>query len=308
MDYAKLIDAETWAFIRRTGEFYPPDTVAMSIAEQRRVYDEMCREFFHGYPEGVTSRDDTISGVPVRIYQTGRAPFSLLYLHGGGFVVGGLENHDDICAEICQRTGARVIAVDYRLAPEHKHPAALNDVLAVGRAVAGYQADRLVLAGDSAGANLAAAMSHALRGELKLAGQVLIYGGFGGDINKGSYLRHANAPLLSRDDVLFYGAMRHGSAVAESDPSAAPLQDHDFSGLPPTVLFSAQYDPLADDSRNYAAVIRQAAGQVLHVAEAGLVHGYLRARTSVARARASFERILTAIDALGRAKPFPPAL
>lgn len=90
--------------------------------------------------------------------------------------------------------------------------------------------------------------------------------------------------------------------------TAASLRDCDFFGLPPTVLISGQCDPLADDSRDYAAAIHKAGGQVLHVEVAGLVHGYLRARASVVRARASFESILSAIDTFGRAKPFPPTL
>lgn len=308
MDYSDLIDAETWEFIRRTGAFYPPDAVGMSIADQRSVYDAMCREFFQGYPCGVSTEDSNLGGVPVRIYQKGAPVFNLAYFHGGGFVVGGLESHDDICAEICESTGARVISVGYRLAPEHKHPAAFDDALAATCAVAKRWPGRLVLAGDSAGANLAAAVAHATRGELEIAGQVLIYGGFGGDSNRGSYLRHANAPLLTRDDILFYGEIRFEGGAPERDATAAPLQDDNFAGLPPSVLISAQCDPLADDSRDYAAAIQNAGGQALHIEEAGLVHGYLRARSTVARARESFGRICSAIDTLGRGKPFPPAL
>jgi len=308
MDYSDLIDDETWDFIRRTGEFYPPDAVNMSIAEQRRVYDEMCREFFQGYPPGVSASDTRLGDVPVRIYKSGTPDFNVVYLHGGGFVVGGLDSHDDVCAEICERTGARVISADYRLAPEHKHPAAFDDSLAVVRAVAQHWPEPLVLAGDSAGANLAAAVAHTLRGEIELAGQVLIYGGFGGDINRGSYVTHAQAPLLTRDDIVFYGAVCHEDGMPENDPTAAPLHDTDFSGLPPSVLISAQCDPLADDSRAYAAAIRDNGGQVVHVEEPGLVHGYLRARTTVTRAAKSFDRIIAAINALGHRKPFPLSL
>ncbi len=308
MDYSKIVDAQTWDFIRRTEAHYPPGAVGMSIADQRRVYDEMCREFFRGYPPGVRARDASMGGVPVRIYQQGAPAFSLVYLHGGGFVVGGLDSHDDICAEICARSGARVVSADYRLAPEHRHPAAFEDALAVARRVAEEWPGRLVLAGDSAGANLAAAVAHASRGELEPAGQVLIYGGFGGDLDRGSCIEHANAPLLTRDEILYYREMLHAQGVPEDDPTAAPLRDGDFTGLPPTVLFSAQCDPLADDSRDYAAAIRAAGGQLLHIEEPGLVHGYLRARSTVARARRSFDRIIGAIGALGRGEPFPPAL
>jgi acetyl esterase len=160
-----------------------------------------------------------------------------------------------------------------------------------------------VLAGDSAGANLAAAVAHAARrgGPEAIAGQVLVYPGLGGDRDRGSYLTHALAPMLTRDDILFYGRIRFAEGQDGSgDATALPLHDRDFSGLPPTVVIAAGCDPLADDAPAYAAAIRAAGGRARAVVEPGLVHGYLRARTTVARARASFDRITAAIAALGR--------
>ena len=294
-DYQTLIDAETWAFIRRTDACYPPDTASRTIAEQRQIYDAMCGVFHQGYPAGITAQDSVIAGVPCRTY-AGAAPV-VLYLHGGGFVVGGLNSHDDVCAEICAATGLTVVAADYRLSPEHDHPAAFDDALAVARALAGP----IVLVGDSAGGNLAAAVSHHLRGSgVTVLGQVLIYPGLGGDTGRGSYLTHAHAPMLTRDDVLFYAGIRHSGAVVRGDPTVSPLQDSDFSGLPPTLAVSAECDPLADDARDYSAAICAAGGRAEWVLEPGLVHGYLRARHSVARARASFARICTAISAISK--------
>jgi len=291
VDYQTLIDAQTWAFIDTTNAAYPPDTASLTISDQRAIYDRMCRLFHRGYPPGLSAHDETIAGVPCRVY-AGAAP-TVIYVHGGGYVVGGLHSHDDICAEICQRTGLRVIAVDYRLSPEHLHPAAFDDVCAVIQSVAGP----LVLTGDSAGGNLAAAASHALRGSAtQILGQVLIYPGLGGDVNKGSYLTHAQAPMLSRDDVLFYKDIRHGGPPPENDPTVHPLHDHDFAGLPPTLAISAECDPLADDARDYAARINAAGGRAEWVNETGLVHGYLRARSTVPRAATSFTRIVTAIS------------
>jgi acetyl esterase len=153
----------------------------------------------------------------------------------------------------------------------------------------------VILAGDSAGANLAAAVAHALRGGL--VGLVLIYPGLGGDPHAGSYLTHARAPMLSRDDVLFYQTIRQ---AAPDDPTAAPLRDTDFTRLPPTLAIGAECDPLADDARDYAARITAAGGQATWVQEPGLVHGYLRARHDVPRAAASFARITAAITAMGK--------
>ena len=292
-DYATLMDEATWAFIRRTEASYPPDTATLSIADQRAIYDRMCRVFFQGYPPGVTAQAETLAGVPCRIYP-GMGP-TVLYLHGGGLVVGGLHSHDDVCAEIRAETGLTVVAADYRLLPEHPTPAALQDTLAVARHLAAQ--GPIVLAGDSAGGTLAASACHILRGEagVRILGQVLIYPGLGGDLDSGSAMEHAHAPMLTRDDVLFYrGLYNDGTVVVE------PLQDHDFSGLPPTVAIGAECDPLCDDSARYQAAICAAGGRAQFFLAPGLPHGYLRARTIVPRAAASFAQIITAIAALAR--------
>jgi len=300
-DYQSLIDAPTWEFIRRTDEYYPPDAAKMTIADQRAVYDRLCRAFHNGTPPGVAAHDQQLGGVPVRCYQASAMPATVVYFHGGGFVVGGLDSHDDVCAEICAATGFRVISVDYRLAPEHPHPAAYDDCLAATREAATRHPGPLVLAGDSAGAALAASVCHTARaGGPAIAGQVLIYPGLGGDPDQGSYLTHANAPMLTRADVLYYAAIRHVGPEPRADPTACALQDTDFSHLPPTAIFSAECDPLADDGRTYRDRILAAGGRAHWQLEPGLVHGYLRARTTVPRASASFTRITAAIEALGR--------
>lgn len=309
-DYAKLIDAETWAFIEKTGSFYPPDTVDATVAEQRAIYDRMCRAFFAGYPDGVTSGtgmfEESEPNIRLRVYRRGdNAPAVVLFLHGGGFVVGGLESHDDVCAELCAETGFDVVSVDYRLAPEHKHPAAFEDAFAVFKWLAG-RAKPVLLCGDSAGGNLAAAVAHAARGMADAPiGQVLIYPGLGGDMTGGSYVRHAEAPMLTLRDIQFYREVRAGGKEDWDDPTAAPLRDVDFSGLPPTVIVTAQCDPLSSDGETYRDRIVAAGGKASWREEAGLVHGYLRARHSVARARESFAFITGALTALGRGEwPF----
>ncbi len=290
-DYQSLIDAPTWAFIAATAAAYPVDTASRSVAGQRAIYDAMCRVFARGHPPGVTAQDRPVGGVPCRDYP-GSAP-AVVYLHGGGFVVGGLDSHDDICAEIRAATGLRVVSVDYRLSPEHPHPAAFDDAVAATRAVLAQSP--VVLAGDSAGGNLAAAAAHALRKAPGLRGVVLIYAGLGGDMDQGSYLAHAAAPMLTRDDVLFYAGIRQSDA---GDPTAAPLRDPDFTGLPPVVAFSAECDPIADDASQYCACLTAAGGRAHRVLERGLVHGYLRARHTAPRAAASFARITAALSAL----------
>ncbi|HEV7253299.1 MAG TPA: alpha/beta hydrolase [Mesorhizobium sp.] len=311
-DYASLIDAETWAFIRRTESFYPPDAVNHTVSEQRAVYDGMCRAFHAGHPEGVSVETTAIPAegraIPVRIYRAAQEnPAAVvLYLHGGGFVVGGLDSHDDVCAEISARTGFRVASIDYRLAPEHTHPAAFDDALDAFLWTAREWERPVVLVGDSAGGNLAAAVSHAARSaEVQPIGQVLIYPGLGGPMDHGSYLAHAHAPMLTSVDLDFYRDIRAGGRDVTQDPSFAPLADADFSGLPPTAIVTAQCDPLSSDGETYRDRILAAGGRAWWREEPGLVHGFLRARHSVRRARECFARIVDAVGALGRGEqPF----
>ena len=216
---------------------------------------------------------------------------TILYMHGGGFIVGGLESHHDICAELCLATGTELVSLDYRLAPEHVHPAQFDDtVAAYAQLVARGQ--RLVVGGDSAGGNLAAALClHCKTAGLPMPiGQLLIYPGLGGDATKGSYVEMADAPLLTTQDVLYYGRVRsEGTARgAIVDTTLSPLQARDFSGLPPAVIVSADIDPLRDDCRDYQAALKATGIPVVWRNERELLHGYLRARHMSARAGASF--------------------
>jgi acetyl esterase/lipase len=306
-DYTKLIDAETWAFIERTNSWYPPDTIDYTIAEQRRIYDSMCREFFAGYPEGVNAETTAIAtpshAIPIRIYRSAspNASAVVLYCHGGGFILGGLDSHDDVCAELCARTGYELVSVDYRLAPEHLHPAAFDDVLAAFEWVSATYAQPILLAGDSAGGNLAAAFAHATRGHGRAPiGQVLVYPSLGGDTTKASYLVHANAPMLTLRDIAYYSEIRTGGPQDADDVTLSPLADSDFSRLPPTVIVTAECDPLSSDGETYRDRVLAAGGKAWWSEEPGLVHSFLRGRHTIGRAREGFTRIVDAVAALGK--------
>ena len=295
-DYEARLDPEMRAFVAETEAHYPPDTVALDAAGQRAVYDRMCAAMRAPRPPGVAVRDIRAAGVPVRDYSGAGA--AVLYLHGGGFVVGGLDSHDDVCAEICARTGFRVVSADYRLAPEHPHPAAFEDALAVARWLIG-QGGPVVLAGDSAGGNLAAAVAHAMRDEPgQAAGMVLIYPGLGGARDLPSRIEQAQAPLLTAADLDFYHGIRGGDP--DRDPRLSPLLDSDFAGLPPCVAIPAEFDPLRDDALVYADRIRAAGGHAVCLVQPGWLHGALRARHRAPAAARAFDAVVGAIDTLGR--------
>jgi acetyl esterase/lipase len=302
-DYDALLDGEIRAFVRRTEALCPSDSFTMGIDEYRRRYDAMCRDFQVKRPAGVSARDERLDGVSVRRYLAGgRGAVTVIYAHGGSFSLGGLDSHDDACAGICAGTGAEVVAVDYRLLPEHRLDDALGDAQAVFDAVTAGERRDVVLAGDSAGGYLCAALAHANRGNKRLRGQVLIYPGLGGDpARRGSRALHAHAPLLSYEEAVGGVALMGDGTMAGGYP--IPLRDGDLGGLPPTVAIAAECDPLADDARDYAKAIVAAGGCALALTDKGLVHGHLRARHMSRRARASFERVLRAISLIGAGGP-----
>jgi len=304
--YADRLDPELWDYIDKVNSWYPPEIVAAPIAEQRAVYNRMCVAFQQGRPEGVSVNDGIVASpahaIPVRRYRmANRIPTAIVvYYHGGGFVLGDLNSHDDICAEICAGTGFEVISADYRLAPEHPHPASFYDALAVFEWVAVTSALPIVLCGESAGGNLAAAVAQAtLHHPRHAVGQMLIYPGLGGDGTGRSYLEHAEAPLLTFADIDFYRRIRSTPGQPPEDPTFSPLKDRDFTGLPPTVIVTAECDPLSSDGEAYRDRIVAAGGRAAWREEPRLVHSFLRARPTVPRAAEAFERIIADIARLG---------
>ena len=305
--YRDLIDQDTWDFIERTLEFYPADTASAPIQQQREIYNRLCAAFSVDYPESMKSEDFSISAedrsINCRRYCTDfeESPRAqILYFHGGGYVVGGLHSHDSFCAEICHATGLPLTAVDYRLAPEHHFPADLNDAISAYRHLMDNSFLPVILLGDSAGGNIAAALAHASRRERRQPiGQILVYPTLGNDFGFGSYLEHANAPMLTTEDMLFYAKMRtKGDLDQWNEKELSPLNDADFTNLPRTTVFAAQCDPLRDDGERYCEKINQAGGQAAFVEEIGLPHTYLLARHCVDRARNAFKNIVTALMAM----------
>jgi acetyl esterase len=300
------LDPEVVSFIETTIRVSNNLSTRSSIEQQRENYAKSCRFFYYGYPPGVKSTDDIVVGrhgnIPIRRYSSqNRSELTdtqIVFIHGGGFILGSLDSHDDICAEICDATGLDTISIDYRLSPEFSHPVHLDDVV---DAYLKTRRRNSIIVGVSAGANLSAALCHRLKtSHQKPSGQVLIYPALGGDLfNLESYTTNANAPLLTTEDIQFYRDIRceNGDTPVE-DAEFYPLVAENFSGLPSTVAFSADIDPLRDDSCLYVEKLREAGVQAIWHNETGLTHDYLRARHSSQKAANSFGRICAAIKNL----------
>ncbi len=302
------LDSEMRAFIDSYLEISSLST-ATSIEQQRSDYEVLLRHFRYPHPPGLTCQDDVIEGrhgdVPLRHYRLGEGNDEalVLFVHGGGFILGSLDSHDDICAELCAITGYDLVSVDYRLSPEHYHPTHLDDVEDAFHAL-GH--DNTLLLGVSAGGTLCAALCHrtAPRSH-RPAGQVLVYPGLGGDcFDLASYRENAQAPLLSTADIKFYRGTRcAGETLPIDDPEFYPLVADDFCHAPPSVAISADIDPLRDDARLYVEKLRSAGVAAEWINEPGMVHDYLRARHVSSAAGAAFARIGDAIKRLASDAP-----
>ncbi len=249
------------------------------------------RERFRALPrrevhQQLRVEDRAIEGVPVRIYwpsEPAEKPPVLLFFHGGGWVVGDLDTYDGTAREHAVGVGAVVVSVDYRLAPEHPYPAAVDDVWAVTRWVAahadelGADPTRIAVAGDSAGGNLAAAVALLARdGGLNLRAQLLWYPATTWDTRLTSFTENADAPILDRGSVGGFSKLYAGDADL-SDPPATlvPARAASLAGVAPAYIAVAGYDPLRDDGIRYAELLAAAGVPAqLHHAET-LVHGYL---------------------------------
>lgn len=282
-------------FLEICDSFYPPDAVEASVEQQRHWYDALCARFDRPLPPDMVFADGMVQRIPIRRYRPRKIHTRtiLLYLHGGGFVLGSLESHHAICAEIADFAGAELVSVDYRLAPEYRWPAQADDGFAVLKHLLSAN-NKVVLIGDSAGGNLAAGLALRARdGELPgIVGQVLIYPALGGNLDAGSYVEMAEAPGLTTADVAYYREILQAPA---GNPIAEPLQASSLAGLPPTFITVAHFDPLRDDGRLYAAQLAEAGVEVWFREEPQMVHAWLRARHMSDGAHDGFHAVCEAV-------------
>lgn len=258
---------------------------------------EECRQVFAGLLASLPPSGARIAGVSdrkipgpageiaVRIYTPeGAGPFPVLsYFHGGGWVIGDLGTHDGVCRELCAGAGVVVLAVDYRLAPEHRFPAAPDDCIAAVKWVAANAASikgdatRLAVAGDSAGGNLATVVAQRLRDTNgpKLSAQLLIYpvARLDGVATK-SMVENAEGYLLQRKDMDWFLGHYLKSPADGQNTAASPILAKSLAGLPPALVITAEFDPLRDEGEDYARALQKAGVKTTLSRYDGAIHAF----------------------------------
>jgi acetyl esterase len=238
-------------------------------------------------PEVGSAEDSTVPGAEgelrARVYRPeteGPVP-TIVMFHGGGWVIGDLDTHDAMARTLCRDCEAVVVSIDYRLAPEAAFPAAVDDALAATRWVVAHRAelggdDRIAVAGDSAGGNLAAVVAQLLRdaGDPPLAGQLLVYPATDAVGDYASRTENARGYFLEKETMEWFIGQYAPDAATHGDPRISPLLTEDLAGLPPAVVVTAEYDPLRDEGEAYAAALSKAGVAVDVRRFDGMVHGF----------------------------------
>jgi acetyl esterase/lipase len=246
--------------------------------------------------------------IPLRYYRgngvdKGRPQPALVYFHGGGWVIGDLESHDQVCRALANAIPAIVVAVDYRLAPEHKFPAAVEDAIAATRWIAdnaerhGIDAGRLAVAGDSAGGNLAAVVALDARdhGGPRLVHQVLIYPGTDMRMGWPSLERHAQQLPLTRAGMQWFVGHYLCNDADKLDWRASQLMAASLASLPPALIITAGFDPLCDEGEAYAEALRKAKVAVELARFEGQIHGFLNMGRIIADAGRAVATVAAAL-------------
>ncbi len=284
----------------------------LSWAQQREHYNQNCNKHHAKVYDSIEVHQHALQGrngnlIPIRSYtppSIDNGPVTV-YLHGGGWVLGNLDSHDDICMDICLRTESTVVAVEYRLAPEHPFPCALHDcidtllTLLKNELAIPYPMESLVLSGDSAGANLSVSSCLSKEFNTKLIkGLVLIYPGLGADDKLPSFKINEFAPILPKQALEAFFKAYLGGDISRANYLTSPLLAESYSDLPPCYISAAEHDPLRDDAIEFC---RRLDKQHIHcqlTIEDDLGHGYLRVRHESDSANSAFEACCYAITAM----------
>jgi len=291
------LDPQVRLYLDKMAALKLPGFHTMPPADARRLFGAI--RAMGGTPAPVDAvRDLRLGGsIPARSYRpkdAGARPRpALVFFHGGGWVLGNLDTIDGLCRRLANASGCVVVSVDYRLSPEAKFPAALEDCHAAARIVAaeagslGIDPERVAVGGDSAGGNLAAAVAILARDrrELDLAFQLLIYPIADFAFDTPSYLANAEGFGLTREMMAWYWDQYLARPEDGASPLASPLRAAELAGLPPAMVVTAEYDVLRDEGEAYAARLRDAGVAVGLRRYPGQIHGFLQLADTFPTAR-----------------------
>ena len=272
-----------------------PPLPDMSLPDARAMYREMQAAL--PKPDLASVEDAEAGAVPLRIYRSSQdACPAIVYFHGGGWVIGDLDTHDSVCRQLALGTGAAVIAVDYRLAPEHPFPAALDDCYAATCWASSHAVElnidpaRLAVAGDSAGGNLATCVCLRIReeGGPRLRHQLLVYPVTDTAMDTASLKENAEGYLLTRDAMVWFFDQYLGKGGKNRDnPYAAPAKAKSLAGLPPACIITAEFDPLRDEGEAYGQALATAGVPVKAQRFDGMIHGFFGMTDMLAGSKAA---------------------
>ena len=300
------LNPEYRTMLKQMAEVEAPPLVDLPVETGREMYRTMQPEAPDIEVGSVTDID--ADGVPARVYRpVGDGPFPVVMMfHGGGWVIGDLTTADGQSRDVCRGAGALVISVDYRLAPEHRFPAAADDCYAAtvwaGRSAAEYGGDpsRLAVAGDSAGGNLAAVVSQMVRdrGGPAIAFQLLVYPVTdGANFNTASYRENGQDYMLTTDSMHWFWDLYAPNPEDRQNPYASPLLAGDLSNLPPALVMTAEFDPLRDEGEAYARKLAEAGIDANLIRCAGLIHGFFAQTRTIRAAREPMDQACAALKA-----------
>jgi acetyl esterase len=287
-----MLDPQTHAVMKAVSALGNPPLEQQTPSQARKIYAAR-KALTDAMPLELQSVTDiSFEGfggeVMLRHYRPqGSAPSkplgTVLYFHGGGYVVGNLDSHDTVCRHLCAQSGYAVVAVDYRLAPEHRFPAAFEDCLAATQyvfqnaAALGVDTTRMAVAGDSAGGQLAASVALALQDDnaIKLAFALLIYPITDPTMSYPSIQSNGTGYMLTQNGLRFYYGHYFDGQNWRDDQRAIPMCANHFEGLPPTLVLTAGFDPLRDEGYAYANALSAAGVQTQYVCFQRQIHGFV---------------------------------
>ncbi|HVN85934.1 MAG TPA: alpha/beta hydrolase [Candidatus Binatia bacterium] len=281
------LDLQARALLDQITAMGGPPLNELPVADARQAFTALAA--MQGAPEPVAKVEDRqvpgpSGSIPVRIYTpNGRSPLPVLvYFHGGGWVIGNIEGYEVLCRSLAKAVECIVVSVDYRLAPEHKFPAAAEDAYAATRwaattaAAIGGDPARVAIGGDSAGGNLTAvvALMARDRGGPPLVHQLLVYPVTDAGCDTVSYRDNADGYLLTKAAMHWFWGHYLSDGAEGANPYASPLRAQSHAGLPPALVITAEFDPLRDEGEAYAARLRAAGVPVTATRYDGMIHGF----------------------------------